>query len=575
MKEIRRRRLVRAVWIPLRGESKDRVGEYGHVGFREEYVGTATLAVPEKDKEMVGDLSLSELMRHGWGHYGVVEESSYVPADSHEGYGTISGVHLVLEQNFNGLEDAAEWHLHQDLALTLGLKRERDVWVRPAEGYEVVARESRVDGRSNVIEIRSAHLKDYLCARGLGLVVVTFRSRTEIRNRREGIGWPDGRARETEGGDRWEGWVTEIHEGGEPYGAEAAVVRVVRTDVDPGEDVPVMDVPPNDDNLSSESWRRRSRGRRLYRVDGELWRTEWIPPGSASPIVRNDPPPNRESFIVDAEGKEESAQELLASGRWLWFGPELVTAVAHRRGGYLEWYTRETGSLGCSGCGVHFGVNSSGLVNAYAKDVAELPGWLQRIWAGHNVRPEGGVAEELLDSQVRADPAGTQAPEDFLERGLMRFEEVTRKKLAPGVLRSHDKVDSLLKAAHRFRAVDEAGLLALAKDLTRLIADRIDAGVLQTVVQPPEGQAWGSLKSLEKVVASKIEPRRARSMLTPLVGVYELRLADAHLPSAEYREAFEMAGVDRNEPFVMQGRDLLRACVDALYRISGVVDENW
>ncbi len=574
MRDIRRRRLEGSVWIPVRKMATDRVGDYGHEGYREDFVSIAALAAAEQDRSTVEDLSVPNLGRNGWGHHGVVENSSYVPADVYDHYGKFAGIHLVLEQNFNGLEDPVEWHLHQDLALTLDLKREEGVWVRPAEGYTVVAREHRVDGRQELIEVRSGHLKDYLCARGLGLVVVTYRSRTEIRGGREGIGWPEGGAKESEGGDRWEGRVAEIHEGGGPYGVETAMFHVARTDVDGGEDVPVMGR-PNDDNVSSRSWRTKDSGRKLYRICGELWRTEWIPPGSASPIVRNDGPPPAESFIVDADGNEERGPQLGAEGRWLWFKPELATAIAHRRGGRLKWYTRETGVLGCSGHDVHFGVNSSGLLNAYAKDVVQLPGWLHRTWAGYNVAPEGGVCEELLASQVRADPADTLAPEAFLERVLLRFDEVTREKLAPGVLRAHDKVGDLLRATHRFRAVSEEGLLAMAKDLCRLTADRIDAGVLQTIVGPSNREKWGSLKSLEKVLASRVQPERARAMLTPLVGMYELRLADAHLPDDEYAVAFEMAGVDRDQPLVMQGRDLLVACLDALYRISAVIDDNW
>ena len=381
--------------------------------------------------------------------------------------------------------------LHQDLSLTLGLKREQGVWVRPAEGYETVARETRVDGRPTLIQMRSGHLKDYLCARELGLVVVTYRSRTAVLSRNDGISWPGGSVEETGDGDRWLGQVTEIHEGGGAYGVETAVFHIARADVDGADDIPVMGR-PNDGNVSSRSWRTRDGGRKLYRVSGELWRTEWISPGAASPIVRNDGPPSVESFIVDADGKEERGPELGGAQRWLWFRPELATAIAQRRGGRLVWYTRETGALVCSGCDVHFGVNASGLLNAYAKDVVELPGWLQRVWAGHNVRPEGGVSEELLASQVRAEPADTLAPEAFLEPGLLAFEEITRAKLGRGVLRAHDKVGDLLKLAHRFRAVNEEGLLALAKDLCRLIVDRIDseAGCRQSSNRP-RGRSGG------------------------------------------------------------------------------------
>ena len=543
MKDIRRRRLDGTVWIPLREQWEVRVGEHGHVGFREEYVSIATLAVSKQDKAKVEGLTVQDLAVRGCGHHGAVDDSAYVQADVYDHFGTFSGVHLVLEQNFNALEDAREWYLHQDLVLTLGLKHEQHCWVRPAEGYETVLQERRADGRPNLIRIRSAHLKDYLCARGMGLVVVTYRSRTAVLSTRAGISWSEDSVEETDGGDRWLGRVVEIHEGGGRYGAKTAVFHVARTDVDGDEDVPVMGR-PNDDNVSSRSWQRSDPGRRLYRVSGELWRTEWIPRGSVSPIIRNDGPLPAESFIVDAAGKEERGLGLGAARRWLWFRPELVTAIAQRRGGCLDWYTRETGVLGCSGYFVHFGVNRSGLVTAYAKDVVELPGWLQRLWSGNSVRPEGGVSEELLAAQVKAVPADTLAPEALLGPVLQQFEDVMRVKLAPGVLRPHEKVGDLLKVAHRFRAVDEQGLLALAKDLCRLIVDRIDAGVLQAIAQPPRGEKWGSLKSLEKTLASKVEPELARALLTPLVGIYELRLADAHLPSGEYASSLGMARVD-------------------------------
>ena len=500
-------------------------------------------------------------------------DSAYVPADVHDHYGAFSGLHLVLEQNFEGLEDPKEWNLHQDLALTLGLRRERGIWVRPVEGYETVAREVRVNERPVRIDIRSGHLKDYLCARKLGLIALTYRSRSAVLHSRDGITWPDGSLEETGNGDRWVGGVSEIHEGGRPYGVETAVFHAARTDVDDGEDVPVMGS-PSDNNIASSSWTLRDHGRKLYRVSGELWRTEWIPPSSTSPIIRKDGPPPDESFIVDADGTEERGPALAAARRWLWFKPELATAVAHRRGGHLEWYTRDTGAIGCSGFNVHFGVNDIGLLNAFAKDVVEQPAWLQRIWSGHNVRPEGGVSQELLASQVKAAPAETLAPEAFLEASLQRFEAATQRALASGILRSHEKVGDLLTAAHRFRAVSEEGLLALAKDLCRLIVDRVDARVLQTIAKPPKGAKWGSLKSLEMVLALKIDPAVARRMLTPLVGLYELRLGDAHLPSAKHAEAFKMASIDPNSPFVMQGHDLLYSCVSCLYRISDAIDER-
>ncbi len=60
-----------------------------------------------------------------------------------------------------------------------------------------------------------------------------------------------------------------------------------------------------------------------------------------------------------------------------------------------------------------------------------------------------------------------------------------------------------------------------------------------------------------------IDGKDAHAALGTLHGVYNLRLADAHVfGKDELDEAYTLANVDRALPFVMQGRDLLIACVN-------------
>jgi hypothetical protein len=151
------------------------------------------------------------------------------------------------------------------------------------------------------------------------------------------------------------------------YGEKIAVMHVARIDVDPEEDIPVFGL-PTDNQVTSKSWTREFTGRMLYRVEGELWRTEWIEPASQSPIVRGDKLPPTVFFITDAEGKRENRETLAAGSRWLWFRPEVLPVLAHRRGGTLRWYTRDTGGVSCSpDYGVHFGVNTLGLITSLQK----------------------------------------------------------------------------------------------------------------------------------------------------------------------------------------------------------------
>jgi hypothetical protein len=356
-----------------------------------------------------------------------------------------------------------------------------------------------------------------------------------------------------------------------PFGSKTAVLRVARSDVDAEEDVPTFDL-PQEGNVASSSWTVEHTGDKLYRVEGELWRNEWVDPAASSPLVRGDKRPSTVSFIVDAEGRREEASTLLHGRRWLWFRPDVMPTLAHRRGGSLGWYTRDTGGVECSpGYDVHFGVNRLGLVNVFAKDIALLPDWQQRIWAGYNIPPDGKVSEELLDSQMRCEPANTQAPERFLGPALAKIKEVSHSELGVSILRDHEDMATILRRTHRFRATDSAGLYALAKDLARLTADAFDAVAIQRVIAPPLGTRWRSLKSVENLLASQIGPDNAAKIMSPLFGVYDLRLADAHLPSSEANEALKRVGVDTSLPLVMQGEQMLRECVDTLYAITNVL----
>jgi hypothetical protein len=543
-----------------------RQGKYAHLGYREEFFGAASLAVPLPQRELTEQLGWSDVgIMHD--HMPWFQEDGYVPADVGRYHNGVTGVRILIAQRGNRAT-RSEWHLHPDFVTALALMREGDQWMAIDEGYEVTARLHRSpEGSPILVEVRAEFLKDYLSARGLALYVNTFRSRIEVCADAGHISWNGGALEESTGLERWRGRVDAIHEGGTPFGAETAVFHLARTDIDPDDDVPELGT-PNDENVQSSSWVTRDPRPRVYRISGELWRSEWVEPALNSVRVRGDRVPSQISFIVDSAGRRELADALTGEGRWLWFKPSVMSALATHRGGGLDWHTRDTGSVRCSpDYRVHFGVNRLGLVTVYAKDIANLPEWQQRIWAGYNVSPDGGVAEELLASQVRAEPADTLAPEAHLEDALDEVNKQSVRILGFAVFRRHDQRSDIVSRAHRFRATDQQGLAALAKDVARLTAESIDAAALQRVVAPPKGVKWGSLKSLENVLAARVGADRARKALSPLVGANELRHTDAHL-STNVEEACRLLAIDQRRPFVEQGRQLLHACVSALYAIS-------
>lgn len=575
MPKIRKRSFDKSVWIPLRAVNKiEETGQIGYEGYKSNFFGAGSLAIPLEYKTEAEKLDWMDIgISHD--HCGYFQDEEYIPSRLYKDYGSqLIGEHLVLNQRGNSIENRV-WHLNQDFVITLGLKREEDIWVRPSEGYiEVAKLFRREDGSPYLLEVRASHLKDYLCARNMTLYITSYYGRVEIVKDVSHINWDDKVIKEHKDMERWEGHIDEIHEGGMPFGGKTAVFHVSRTDVDIEEDVPSFDF-ASDDGIRSESWEKEHNGKKLYRVEGKLWKKEWISPAKISPIIRGDEKPSTVFFITDAEGTQESKKALINSTRWLWFRPELISAISHRRGGTLSWYTKDTGEVGClPDYSVHFGINRLGLVNVFAKDIGLLPDWQQKIWAGYNVSPEGKVSKELLAAQMKAEPANTQAPEQFLEKGLELLNYYSKKEIGITLIREHDFIPKVIKKCHRFRATDKDGLYALAKDIARLTADSIDAAEIQTIISPPKGTKWGSLKSLENLLAKKIDPQKARSLLSSFVGVYELRHGDAHLPSSEIDDAFNLIDVDKDIPYVHQGYQLLDSCVSSLYGIIEVI-KHW
>jgi hypothetical protein len=306
MPEIRRRRLEGAVWIPLRASIRtDEGGEFGHAGYKSEFYGVGTLAVAVGIKaEATNKLGWDEVGLC-YDHSGFVEKGKYVPSDVRHGdYDGVPGIYLVLAQRGNR-EEHEEWHLHQDVAITLRLKRENDIWVSMDEGYIEVARlKRRDDGSARLLEIRASHLRDYLCARGMALFVTSYRQRISALEDASHIIWPDGRSEERDATDRWQGHCWPIHEGGMEYGAKTAVFHMSRPDVGSEEDVPTAGL-PGEGAVESSSWTREHTGRKLYFVQGQLWRSEWVDPAPSSPIVRRDKMPATVFFVTDAASRRQ------------------------------------------------------------------------------------------------------------------------------------------------------------------------------------------------------------------------------------------------------------------------------
>lgn len=565
MRDVIRPRLAASMWVPLHVSEDRRKGRHGRPGYESDLNAIRSLAVPLSNRAEGDKLTFNELSQ---GYRSSAWDSEYSPVDEYQLGDGPRGVHLALVQSFSGPEDAV-WSLNQDLVFALELVREGDQWIRPAEGYAVVAELRRnSEGKPHGLYIRPEFLRDYLAARSMALRIVQFRQRLAVVDDVAPIGWTNAPAVEMVEGGKFEGRAWPIG------GDTVAVFTVRRTDVWGEDEVPVLGR-STDDNTTGESHSFRRPSTNLHFAEGEFRREEWFEPGSASPRVRYDDPPSGVTFAVDPAGKRASSNDLKSEeiGLWLWFKPDVIPAILRIRGSSLEWHTATTGTVRPTPTDhLHFGINERDLVVVYAYDVARQDEWLRVIWAGFNVAPDGPLPPELHASQVRAEPAETLAPEAYFASGLQALDDAVQGRWGHPLFREHAKADDIISSVHRFRSLDEDGFLALAKDIARATAERIDAGRLAATIGLKEKA--GSLKTLEKALATIIDPADARAAMSVLVGAYDLRGADAHLPSSQLADAFELAEVDPTASPLEKGTMLLHRVVEAIYGLAELISSK-
>ncbi len=572
--DVWRRRYEALTWVPLYLNRESGAGSYGELGHFKDIEAVRTVAVYSDRKAELEGLGFVDLPHH----HGPSTWQGYTPTDIRRSNdGADIGVYLVLNQSFDG-DAPSLMTLSQDFVFALDLAREGDVWVRPAEGYvDVVKFVRQTDGEVDAVLVRPEYLKDYLAARSMSLFIGSYRERRWIVPELSSVGYREDQDDErVDEFGRHSFYVRAISEDGFPYGGGVAIFSAARTDQWAEDEVPTLG-PDTDDNTISSSRTFTREGKKLFSLMSERRLSEWLEPATVSQRVRQDDVPSNCNFLVDAQGTLSNADDLNREeiGLWLYFRPSVIPDILGRRGASITWHTRFTGSVWLTGgLPIHFGTNKADLVVAYAQDIARQPEWQRRLWTSHNTAPEGGLGEELEAAQVRTNPASTSAPEAFIKPAQEAANAAFEGRWGVSLFREHQDTDEIISRAHRFRSLDRSGFLSLAKDLARLSADLIDQKGLHGISPPLGGQGTGSLRSLERVLGTLVDDSSARELTSKLVGIYELRLGDAHLPSTKLEEAMALAGIPSEASWLLKGAYMIHIFVSSLYDIASVVADG-
>jgi hypothetical protein len=564
-----------ATWVPLRACINDEQGKVRNIGYVSECFSCGSVAFPPEHREVAEQLSWSDIgigcnvqpYAYEDGNYSSIEQYQYNDKEP-------IGIHLVFEHP-QPVIGGSLWVLNPDLIVALRLIKEGTNWVRPEENFVVVAREVLDEkGEQRMIEIKREFLLDYLAARNLSLRLSYYRERVENVVSLETSEYANLENHQEERDDgRYELLIRSLND---VFGGSWAMFRTWRTDVDEDEDAPVMG-PESNDNTDYESSKGHGGGYNGVRVEGEFWRDEWIEHKRISKRVRGDADTNLPQFIVETDGERMASAELNNEdiGRWLWFRSSIVSELLGLRGFSLKWHTAETGGIeSTSGYSIHFGINSSDLITLYAYDVARLPAWEQHIWAAHNVVPEGKVSNELLASQVKAQPASTHAVEDLLFEVMGMLDGGFRQEFNVSLYSHAVEQSATMKHISRFASKDQASLLRLAKELVRVFSDRLDVRELRKISTHSNKEKLGSNKLLQDVLAQKVGVDKARKVFGPVVGAYDMRLGDAHPTSSKIGDALKLAGIDDSKSFLRQGEQLISNFGQSIWLIGKFLFEK-
>ncbi len=564
-----RRTFSKATWVPLRASINDEKGNCKYIGFVSEYFGCGSVAFPPEHKEIAEKASWNDIgigctaqpYAYEDGFYSSIEQYQWNDKEP-------IGIHLVFEHP-QPVVGGSLWILNPDLVVALRLIKEGNNWVRPEENFVVVAREVLDDkGEQRLIEIKREFLLDYLAARNLSLKLSYYRQRVEnvpTLENSEYVGLKDHQEERDNG--RYELLTRNLND---VFGGSWAMFRTWRTDVDEEEDAPVMG-PETNENTDYESFEGNKSGYDGVRIEGEFWRDEWIEHQGISKRVRGDSDTNLPQFIVETDSTRKASSELNDEdvGRWLWFRSGIINELLGLRGFSFEWYTAETGAIqSTSGYSVHFGINSEDLITVYAYDIARLPSWEQHIWAAHNVVPEGKVSSELLDSQVKAQPASTHAVEELLFEVMSMLENGFKRDFNVSLFSHELNQEEAFKKISRFESKDKASLLRLAKEIVRVFSDRLNVKELRNLSTHSNKDKLGSNKLLQDILSQKVGDDTARKVFGPIVGAYDMRVGDAHPTSSKIDEALELAGIDDENSFLRQGEQLISNVGQSIWLIG-------
>ena len=305
-----------------------------------------------------------------------------------------------------------------------------------------------------------------------------------------------------------------------------------------------------------------------------LWRNFIIAPHDRSRIDRSpwhhigpEPTETRDApqFILDADGNRGTLFQRCPP--YLYFRPEVLRRYLTAPGYSVGFHMRSWGGCGGpKGEGISVGINSRGLVNAFAKDLRKQGPADQAYWASYSCLPSGEVCAEMVQTQMQCDPPDSPGVIDLLDREMKHLGETFSQRFGHELVEERDierRMATRLSVGPLSDDVTE--LRGLAMDCYKHTVERMSIQALRRVLATGSYETdWKQIKLLEVVVTQRgVSAEEARQLVAPMRGLNELRISAAHVSTSDLRNVF--LNLTGNPP-PANTRGMYEACVDSIVR---------
>ncbi len=301
-------------------------------------------------------------------------------------------------------------------------------------------------------------------------------------------------------------------------------------------------------------------------------RTPWFYFGDIH--VDNDDLPK---FIINAQGEKRKLpqntflpsflENKIGSFGFLYFRPDVLMKYLQLPNYSVFFHMRNWGSAKSSNEDedIYLGINSKGLVTAFAPNIAKLSPSEQAYWASFSSLPSGEVCEEMFQSIMQQMPPKSPGVTEAIKEALIKLDNTFSEKYSVSLLRDLKLSNKELQEisvgpiGNNYSEVTE-----LAKLLYQWTVETIQIKALKSVIKELGGSFntdEKQIKLIDRILILRNQKTEDVQRITdPLRGLNKLRISSAHIGASDLEKSFQLLGIQNIPKSARAGWDF---CVDA------------